>query len=68
MRLGGGVMVVADSVLLGDRRQGDQDRKITGKHRDRRVVTRSRRPSRALFDGAGGTLRGPPVDVYLKTV
>jgi hypothetical protein len=26
----------------------------------RRVVTRSPRPSRALSDGAGGTLRGPP--------
>jgi hypothetical protein len=28
--------------------------------RDRGVATRSRRPSRALSDGAGGTLRGPP--------
>jgi hypothetical protein len=28
--------------------------------RDRRVVARSPRPSRALSDGAGGTLRGPP--------
>jgi hypothetical protein len=27
---------------------------------DRRVATRSFRPSRALSDGAGGTLRGPP--------
>jgi hypothetical protein len=28
--------------------------------RDRRVATRSLGPSRALSDGAGGTLRGPP--------
>jgi hypothetical protein len=27
---------------------------------DRRAATRSGRPSRALSDGAGGTLRGPP--------
>jgi hypothetical protein len=31
-----------------------------GKQRNRRVATRSLRPSRALSDGAGGTLRGPP--------
>jgi hypothetical protein len=57
----------ADPVWLGDRHQGSKGNlfitlNISGGsvQRDRRVVTRMSSPSRALSDGAGGTLQGPP--------
>jgi hypothetical protein len=39
--------------------------KIAGKQRDRRVATGCRRPSRALSDAAGGTLRGSPASMFI---